>query len=65
MYLVASVHPFVRLCVLSCLNRLTYDLTSLKCCLCVCDQLAHADNCADAVDWLLFNFILGAPCKKI
>ncbi len=50
MYLVASVRPFVCLCVLSCPNR--------SVCLCACNQWAYADNRADAIDRLLiFNRI--------
>ncbi len=30
-----------------------YIRVLLRCCLCVCNQWAYADNCADAVNWLL------------
>ena len=47
---ISSVRPSVRLCV-GCVS--VYQYQSSCVCLCVCDQWAHAGNCADAVDRLL------------
>ena len=69
MYLVASlrpsVRPSVRLRTHSRLNRWTYDLDiwyrshyQSKVCLCVYNQSAYADNCADAVDRLLIMNVI-------
>ncbi len=64
MYLVASVHLpvrpfvclFVRLCVLSAVWSKEESLPVKSISLCVCNQWAYADNCADAVDRLLIFF---------
>ncbi len=60
MYLVASVRLSVRLDVrlsvlgfAECSKELQESLPVLGVCLCVCNQWAYADNCADAVDRLL------------
>ena len=62
MYLVASIRPSIHLfvrsfvCLSICVRFPVWSkeesLPVKSICLCVCNQWAYADNCADAGDWL-------------